>query len=385
MDKVIFTGTHRVCSPEDTLDSITPLFGHFGITRLADVTGLDVLGIPVVMAVRPLGTTLSVSQGKGSTLALAKISAAMEAIELWHAENAVPEPEIRDATALDLNLPYAASSLSSHPGSLFTEYTATSWIMASTAITRESVPVPWSLVQMGRHSREDWLLGSPSASSNGLAAGNTRHEAVTHGLYEIIERDATDGLAKVPIYERACVDLGTVDDAWCAEMIDRILDAGAWLEVAEAPNRFGVPCFAAYLWAEELPSSLAIGSGAHSDPAVAFSRAVTEAAQSRLTTISGSRDDIQPRTYTQLEKPLPRPATTGKMTDWNEMTSQYDSLFVTDEDEEAWVAQLVKTVTGSEPMIIDLNASPGPAVVKVICPGVNYLVRHDIPRPEARN
>jgi hypothetical protein len=73
------------------------------------------------------------------------------------------------------------------------------------------------------------------------------------------------------------------------------------------------------------------------------------------------------------------------MTDWNEMTSQYDSLFVTDEDEEAWVAQLVKTVTGSEPMIIDLNASPGPAVVKVVCPGVNYLVRHDIPRPEARN
>lgn len=385
MEKVIFTGTHRVCLPEDTLNSITPLLGHFGITRLADVTGLDVLGIPVVMAVRPLGTTLSVSQGKGSTLTLAKISAAMEAIELWHAENAVPEPAIHDATALDLGLPYAASSLNSQPGSLFTEHTATNWIMACTAITREAVPVPWSLVQMGRHAREDWLIGSPNASSNGLAAGNTRHEAVTHSLYEIIERDATDGLSKVPVHERVCVDLGTVNDAWCAEMIDRILDAGAWLEVAEAPNRFGVPCFAAYIWAEELSSSIAIGSGAHSDPAVAFSRAVTEAAQSRLTTISGSRDDIPPRTYTQPEGAVSRPATTGKMTDWNELISRYNSLFTTDEDEEAWVAHVVKTVTGSEPMVIDLSASADLAVVKVICPGVNYLVRHDIPRPETRN
>jgi len=385
MEKVIFTGTHRVCLPEDTLNSITPLFGHFGITRLADVTGLDVLGIPVVMSVRPLATTLSVSQGKGSTLILAKISAAMEAIELWHAENAVPEPEIRDATALDLSLPYAASSLNGRPGSLFTEHTVTNWIMACTAITREAVPVPWSLVQMGRHSRADWLLGSPSASSNGLAAGNTKHEAVIHSLYEIIERDATDSISKVPVYERVCVDLGTVDDAWCAEMIDRILGAGAWLEVAEAPNRFGVPCFVAYLWAEEISSSIAIGSGAHSDPAVAFSRAVTEAAQSRLTTISGSRDDIAPRTYTQPDGPLPRPATTGKMTDWNEVIARYDSLFATDEDEEAWVAQLVKTVTGSEPLVIDLGAYADLAVVKVICPGVNYLVRHDIPRPETRN
>ena len=385
MEKVIFTGTHRVCLPEDTLNLITPLLGHFGITRLADVTGLDVLGIPVVIAVRPLGKTLSVSEGKGATLTLAKISAAMEAIELWHAENAVPEPEIRDVTALDLSLPYAVSSLNNHRGGLFTEHTATNWIMAYTATTHEAIPVPWSVVQMGRHSREDWLLCSPSASSNGLAAGNTRHEAVIHSLYEIIERDATGDLSKVPAYERACVDLDTVNDAWCAEMIDRILGAGAWLEVAEAPNRFGVPCFAAYIWAEEMSSSIAVGSGAHSDPAVAFSRAVTEAAQSRLTTISGSRDDIPPRTYAQPEGALPKPTATGKMTNWNELMSQYDSLFTTDEDEEAWVAQLVKAVTGFEPMVIDLCASADLAVVKVVCPGTNILTRHDIPRPETRN
>ncbi len=41
----------------------------------------------------------------------------------------------------------------------------------------------------------------------------------------------------------------------------------------------------------------ASGIGAHPDPVVALSRALTEAAQSRLTIISGSRDDISPTSY----------------------------------------------------------------------------------------
>jgi ribosomal protein S12 methylthiotransferase accessory factor len=54
MKKVVFAGTHRVRSPERTLEIITQRLASFGITRLADVTGFDDLGIPVVMAVRPL-------------------------------------------------------------------------------------------------------------------------------------------------------------------------------------------------------------------------------------------------------------------------------------------------------------------------------------------
>ena len=57
-----------------------------GITRLANVTGLDRIGIPVVQAVRPNSRSLSVSQGKGVDMDSAKASAMMEAFELWHAE-----------------------------------------------------------------------------------------------------------------------------------------------------------------------------------------------------------------------------------------------------------------------------------------------------------
>ena len=72
--KVYKDGTHRARTPEETLAQVQKLFPVFGITRLANVTGLDVIGIPVVMAVRPNARSLSVSQGKGLTLAAAKVS-----------------------------------------------------------------------------------------------------------------------------------------------------------------------------------------------------------------------------------------------------------------------------------------------------------------------
>ncbi len=68
------------------LARIQPFFAQMGITRLANVTGLDTIGIPVVMACRPNSRSLAVTQGKGLDLEAAKVSAAMESIECHHAE-----------------------------------------------------------------------------------------------------------------------------------------------------------------------------------------------------------------------------------------------------------------------------------------------------------
>src|SRR3954463_14012388 len=84
--KVFRAGTHRVTSPDETLARVPPLLPEMGITRIANVTGLDRIGIPVVMVCRPNARTLSVSQGKGLTLAAAKVSGVMESIELHHSE-----------------------------------------------------------------------------------------------------------------------------------------------------------------------------------------------------------------------------------------------------------------------------------------------------------
>src|SRR3989441_10190745 len=91
--KLDLGGTIRHCSPQETLARVRSLFPMFGITRLANVTGLDRIGIPVWLCIRPNARCLSVSQGKGLDDDLARVSAVMESIELHHAEDVAP-PDI---------------------------------------------------------------------------------------------------------------------------------------------------------------------------------------------------------------------------------------------------------------------------------------------------
>src|SRR3954462_14696180 len=80
-------GTHRSAAPSDTLMRVRPFSAQMGITRVGNITGLDRIGIPVVVAVRPNSRSVAVSQGKGPTLGQALTSALMEATELFHAED----------------------------------------------------------------------------------------------------------------------------------------------------------------------------------------------------------------------------------------------------------------------------------------------------------
>jgi ribosomal protein S12 methylthiotransferase accessory factor len=378
MDKRFWTGTHRCRDPEQTLAAIMPLLPGFGITRLADLTGLDCLGVPVAAAYRPAAATLSAAQGKGATLAAAKVSAAMEAIETWHAEAAVPAPaETAPAAALDLG--YQVTELTEAPGSLVTEQTVLDWIEARTVTGRPAL-VPAALVRLGRRTRRDWRLDMITASSNGLASGNTRAEAIAHGLHELIERDACAALPAIPEAERVTLDLGTVPPGWCTDMTARIRDGGGQLHVTAVPSRFAVPCFAAWLRAEDTPW-LAGGAGAHSDPAVALSRAVTEAAQSRLTVIAGSRDDLSPALYRQPWEPPPPLPEPGTVAGWAEITAGLGWSCGTDEDEAAEAARRITAVTGAEPMVVDLAAEAEFAVVKVLCPRLRFRRASPLPHP----
>ena len=87
-------GTRRAVPPSTTLRRIKPLLAPAGITRLADVTGLDWIGIPVYQAIRPNSRNLSVAQGKGLTRTQAKVSALMESLESFHAER-IDQPVMR--------------------------------------------------------------------------------------------------------------------------------------------------------------------------------------------------------------------------------------------------------------------------------------------------
>jgi ribosomal protein S12 methylthiotransferase accessory factor YcaO len=100
-------GTHRTLAPQLTLKRVMPLLPALGITRIANVTGLDTIGIPVVVVARPNARSLSVAQGKGSTLAAAQASGVMESIEFWHAERIDRPLRLASARDLALNRPLA--------------------------------------------------------------------------------------------------------------------------------------------------------------------------------------------------------------------------------------------------------------------------------------
>ena len=87
MTKAYRRGTHRACPPEQTLECARPLLPAMGITRIADITGLDRVGIPTVLVCRPNSRSVAVALGKGADLAEAKASGVMEAVETFHAES----------------------------------------------------------------------------------------------------------------------------------------------------------------------------------------------------------------------------------------------------------------------------------------------------------
>ncbi|MGH3191243.1 MAG: YcaO-like family protein [Streptosporangiaceae bacterium] len=382
MDMVYCTGTRRCRTPARTLELIGPLLARFGITRLADITGLDVLGVPVAQAVRPLAATMAVSQGKGATVAAAMAGAAMEAIELHHAEDAVPPPAL-SAPAADLGLGYEVTGLDMGPGSLVTGHTVLDWVQARGAVTGAAVMVPRDLVWLGQRAAADWRLPMLSGTSNGLAAGNTRAEAVAHACYELMERDDGAALAAVPAAQRRYLDLDTVPAGWCADLVARIRAAGAWLEVTAGPSRFGLPFFVAYVWASDCAAGLAAGAGTHGDPEVALSRAITEAAQSRLTVIAGARDDIAGHLYPPPAPAGGPPAGAGPRPEsWAALTGGLGWCSATDEEDAARAAGRILLVAGAEPMIVDLAGRPELAVVKALCPGLAFSRRH-IPRRAA--
>jgi ribosomal protein S12 methylthiotransferase accessory factor len=294
----------RLATPEETLARVVPFFPLFGITRVANVTGLDQIGIPVVMVNRPNSRSLSVSQGKGTTLAAAKASAVMESVESWHAER--PLLALRHGSYEDLrySLPLVDPGLlPCHVDSIFTPHTQLLWAEGTNLKDGTSIWVPYEMVHTNYTLPLPTGHGCFQATSNGLASGNHWIEAVIHGLAEVIERDARTlwNLLPVDAQDDTRLDLETVADPVCRSLLARFARAGVAVGVWDMTADTGVPTFIARIvQADGIGGRLirpASGYGTHLVPEIALARALTEAAQSRLTFISGARDDMQREDY----------------------------------------------------------------------------------------
>ncbi len=291
-------GQARTLDAAATVARARKIFGPLGITRVGNVTGLDCIGIPVVMVCRPNARSLAVSQGKGVDLDAARASGVMESIELYHAER-ITHP-LKLATFNELRFSHALADVDRLPRLSISTYGPDRpllWIEGVELLSSRRMWLPYELVH------QNYTLPLPSGtgcfvlSSNGLASGNLLSEAINHGLCEVIERDAKAlwRLGSLASQDRSHVDLGTVDDAQCGKLLELYANADVAVGVWDMTSDIRVAAFTCVVVDRRADPFRGIGPaegmGCHPRREVALSRALTEAAQARLTLIAGSRDD----------------------------------------------------------------------------------------------
>jgi ribosomal protein S12 methylthiotransferase accessory factor len=362
--------TWRVRSLDETWSVIQPRLARYGITRIADVTDLDVIGIPVYMGVRPLGTTLSVSQGKGMTHLSAQVGAAMEAIEWWAAERFSP-PAPLYAPAAELCLPYRVEEISSTERSVLSDYLPLPWVPAQSLADGTETLVPLHSAQFDGVADGSWRPRGILRSTNGLAAGNALAEATVQALLEVLERHSTAIMDGIPISKRKIMDLSTLPDGWCRSAIEDMQAKGFWIELVDCSVVAGVFTFAMYIWRQDMPS-LYGGAGCHILPEMALYRALTEAVQSRMTAISGIRDDLEDYAYSGVRRPArPQPVTPSR--GWQDLPPPAVTPDISVESLVGWLTAKVSAISGRPVLRVDLTPPGEPfSVCRVIAPRLEF-------------
>jgi ribosomal protein S12 methylthiotransferase accessory factor len=307
--RAVRSGRHvdRIVLSRADLEGILPTLG---ITRVGELTGLDQLAIPVWFATRPGSLSLCVSNGKGVTDDDAWISAVMESAEQALAERAAALIEIVDTprglarrghqcVPLDRQSRCAYRSLDPDR--------EMAWVRGVSWGTGAPIYAPYELVGLDMASEAPWNAEHFRMTSVGLASGADLLGAVLHGLRELIEDDAMfaplAGRMKQATPE--VVLLSRRHEA-LVRTVRILADRGVESLFADVGDEMGEPVMMAALRPTDGSGSeftYFSGSACRSTREDAALAALLEAVQSRLTFISGARDDLFPDEYEQKLKP----------------------------------------------------------------------------------
>jgi YcaO-like protein with predicted kinase domain len=378
-------GTHRTVDPAATLARVQPHLADLGITRIANVTGLDRIGVPVVMVCRPNSRSLAVSQGKGLTLDAAKASGVMEAVELHHAERI--ELPLKLGSARDLERTHRLIDLDALPrlsDSRFHADLGVLWIEGRDLLADAPVWLPYEVVHANYTLPLPTGSGCFPASSNGLASGNHILEAIDHGIAEVVERDSTSLWNHLDQAGRGRtrIDLATVDDEDCAVVLDQLERAGFAVAAWDTTTDVGIAAFYCLITDRRHENAHpGAGAGAHPARAVALLRALTEAVQVRTTYIAGSRDDLRPEEFTApaIEQKLRRAQAlmraSGVPRSFRAVPTHEARTLAEDLD---WMLGRLRAVGTREVVAVDLTRPEiGIPVARVVIPGLEAPDDHD--------
>ncbi|MCC2625341.1 MAG: hypothetical protein K0R14_1214 [Burkholderiales bacterium] len=286
----------RTTTQEETLQLLKPICAKIGITRVANITYLDhFYGIFVSNCIRPNSQNLSISQGKGSSIEAATISAIMESIEGYHIEN---------PPAYKFNGTFNACSIKENcvNPNLFpqTQFKANlteisfNWSEAYNIFDKSPVFLPTAITQINT-CKPNFNYLYFDISTNGLAAGNSIEEAIFHAICEIIERDSLAKWQKSNIHyiNQCLIKTDTIDD-FNQQYIQKLQEKGLGIRVWNITSNLEVPSYQVALLDNNSLRGLNsfTGSGTHLSKSIALFRAITEAVQARVAYIAGVRDDI---------------------------------------------------------------------------------------------
>lgn len=394
--KRYFHGTHRTCTPEETVARLQPLLQGMGITRIANVTGLDRTGIPVVMVTRPNARSVTVSQGKGLTLAAARASGLMEAVEVWHAERIVRPLKL--ASFAEMRREHALPDIAALPqaaGSRFGPELPLLWIEGKELLNGASAWVPLELVSTNYTLPLPPGSGCFQANTNGLASGNHWLEAVSHALCEVVERDATTlwKLGSPATRDRRVLDPASIDDAACRSVLAQLATADLQAQIWDATSDLGIASFICLLVGRDGDNAdPEFGAGCHPSRNIALLRALTEAAQARNTYIVGARDDYSVQLYSH-------PVRARRLAFCRRLlaSAQQRRAFVdvpsfessSIEDDMRWMLARLRAAGIDQVIVVDLTREAiGIPVARVIVPGLEGMMEDEdgdyVPGPRAR-
>ena len=314
--KYSLSGVERTVRPSVTIKRARAVLEAVGVTKVADVTDLDRVGIPNFMTVRPHDAAQGTSyyNGKGRTLADAHAGALMEAIERHAGERydgrivRSSYYNLRDEHACVDPLEIQAPMMGGYTEDLLLE-----WASGFDLLNRQPIFVPLNCVV----APYEPFATAPVffSSTNGLASGNTRLEALCHALCEVVERDAMAlALAKSavrPAVSDILSEMGlsggvsTESDApqlslrglprAAAALVRKLQGAGLEVFLLNLTSGTGIPTIGCTIVDPKAPPTVLnahSGCGTHPDARIAVSRALTEAAQTRMAFIQGGREDL---------------------------------------------------------------------------------------------
>lgn len=386
----------RAVPLEETQARLRPILARIPVTRVADLTPLDVIGLPVFSACTPLAADLAVHGGKGVDAVAARLSALMEAIERVSAES-VPRGCV-DASFGELcrrprgRVVLDPRAFTLPPASGYRPDRQLAWVPGQDLL--QGSPA-WVARDLAINPPREGVLAD--IDTNGLAAGNTHLEAVVHAICEVIERDAFSQVEfcaafgdphdrRMPV---RTIDLTTVPPV-AATIIERLQAAGQHVVLQDITNDLRVATFAAYVLDPRYPSPegtrpmLFLGLGTHPNASVAVVRALVEGNQSRLGRILGARDSFNTgrarlRSATRLDL-LHRLAHAPTVPFGEVRTAPSDDLL----DDLAFLLDRLRTAGVERCIVVDLTrADLGVPVVRVRTPGLSQFFV-DMRRVDAR-